>query len=287
MLILKMISNKDKIIRYDIFKSAFVAERSIDVWLPPGYDENPKKTFPVLYMHDGQNIFEHSLAFAGQAWKADRTIKHLSHNRKIPELIVVAVWNTFYRMREYLPGKPVEKLKPSTRFTFEDEHDGVPLGDDYLKFLVKELKPFIDKNYRTRPDAQHTLIMGSSMGGLISAYAVCEYPEIFGRAGCLSTHWLGSLLGNCYEFSDVMANYLRQNLPNPENHKFYFDFGTLNLDSFYEPHQKKIDLIMKEQGYTSGENWITEKYAGHDHNEASWRLRLSVPLMFLTHDLAK
>jgi hypothetical protein len=280
-----MISQEDKIVRYNIFKSQYVAERCVDIWLPPGYNKASKKNFPVLYMHDGQNIFEDSLAFAGEAWQANQTIRRLSQLGKIPEMIVAAVWNTPARMREYLPGKPVDRLKPSTRFTFEDEHNGGPLGDDYLKFLVKELKPFVDKNYRTNPDARHTFIMGSSMGGLISAYAICEYPEIFGRAGCLSTHWLGSLKGNCYEFSDVMAGYLREYLPSPENHKIYFDFGTINLDSFYEPHQKKIDLVMIEKGYQRGENWLTEKYSGHDHNEISWRRRLSVPLMFLAHDL--
>ncbi len=279
-----MAQKSDTLIRYEVFESQYVAPRTVDIWLPPGYNAEEAKRFPVLYMHDGQNLFDASLAYGGQTWGVDSTIKKLVKQGKISEMIVVGVWNTFYRFTEYMPTKPFLNLPESTKAFLVDEYEGEPQGDEYLKFLVSELKPFIDEHFRTLPDAKNTLIMGSSMGGLISAYAICEYPDVYGGAGCLSTHWIGSLEGEESDFdevSDTMAAWLAENLPEPGNNKIYFDFGTLNLDGFYEPHQQKIDSVMVKRGYTSGKDWITKKFPHHDHNEKSWKKRLNVPLEFL------
>lgn len=280
-----MTQSGDTLIRYDVFESQYVAARTVDVWLPPGYDSNDGKRFPVLYMHDGQNLFDSTHAFDGICWSADAAVMRLSAGGKIPEMIIVGVWNTFYRFTEYMPNRPFRLLSADVQSALEDEYEGEPQGDNYLKFLVSELKPYIDKHYRTLPGRAHTLVMGSSMGGLISAYALCEFPEVFGKAGCLSTHWIGSLAGNLEEVSDAMAIYMTQNLPPPLNHRLYFDFGTINLDSLYEPHQLKIDAVMKKRGYTYGLNWVTRKFVGADHNERDWRDRLHVPLLFLARDM--
>ena len=110
------------------------------------------------------------------------------------------------------------------------------------------------------------------MGGLISAYAISEYPNIFGGAACLSTHWPA--------LDGVFIEYLKNNLPNPENHKIYFDFGTKGLDANYEPYQLEVDLLMSKNGYIEGKNWITKKFVGEDHNENFWRKRFHYPLKF-------
>jgi predicted alpha/beta superfamily hydrolase len=277
-----MAQKKDSLIRYEDFESQYVTPRNVDVWLPPGYFTDPAKKFPVLYMHDGQNLFDDRLAFGGEVWGADTVIKRLSKQDSIPEMIVVGVWNTFYRFTEYLPEKPFRTLDKELQEFLINEYEGEPQSDAYLKFLTTELKPLIDKKYRTCADRNHTIIMGSSMGGLISVYALCEYPGVFGRAGCLSTHWIGSLAADFDEVSDAMADYLTQKLPPPGTHKIYYDFGTLNLDSMYEPHQLKIDAVMQQLGYAPDKDWLTKKFPGHDHNEKSWRKRLHVPLQFLT-----
>ena len=118
-----------------------------------------------------------------------------------------------------------------------------------------------------------TFTMGSSMGGLISLYAVCEYPDIFGGAGCVSTHW--PIKGG------IVLDYLENRLPPSGENKFYFDFGTETLDSLYEPFQIKADAIMYEAGYIENVNWLTKKFEGHEHSEHAWRKRVYVPLEFL------
>lgn len=155
-------------------------------------------------------------------------------------------------------------------------------SDDYLKFITEELKPFIDRRYAPLPNDESTFIAGSSMGGLISIYAVCEYPEVFGGAACLSTHMIGIFTDENNPIPDVLIEYLRQNLPGPAGHRIYFDYGTETLDVFYETYQLIVDQIMMSKGYSSA-NWQTRKFVGEEHSEEAWRKRLHIPITFLLH----
>jgi predicted alpha/beta superfamily hydrolase len=147
------------------------------------------------------------------------------------------------------------------------------ISDRYLAFLVEELKPFIDASYRTLPDRADTYIMGSSMGGLVSQYAMSRYPDVYGGAGCVSTHWPA---GDGIALEDFAAH-----LPDPATHKYYFDFGTATLDASYEPYQRRADEMLRKAGYVEGRNWITRKFEGAEHSEKAWRLRMDEPLQFL------
>lgn len=111
-------------------------------------------------------------------------------------------------------------------------------------------------------------------------YAICEYPGIFGGAICMSTHWPGILSMNENPVPSVFFNYLKNNLPNPNSHKIYFDYGDQTLDVLYPPLQKQVDGVMVAKGYTS-KNWTTSFFPGENHSEASWSKRLDVPLLFL------
>lgn len=153
-------------------------------------------------------------------------------------------------------------------------------SDNYLKFIVEELKPLIDQKYATKPEKEFTVIAGSSMGGLISMYAICEYPEIFSRAACISTHWPGTFTLENNPIPDAFVSYLSKNLPDPNSHKIYFDYGTATLDALYEPCQMKVDSVMKFKGYSS-ENWTTRKFEGENHTENAWKKRLDIPVTFL------
>ena len=155
-----------------------------------------------------------------------------------------------------------------------------PISDNYLRFIVEELKPYIDRTYATYTDQKHTFISGSSMGGLISLYAICEYPSVFGGAACLSTHWTGIYQNNDNPIPDAIISYLKKNLPNPKNHKIYFDYGDKTLDSLYRRWQEKVDVVMKAKGFST-KNWKTQFFAGKDHSEQSWRERFLIPLEFL------
>jgi predicted alpha/beta superfamily hydrolase len=139
--------------------------------------------------------------------------------------------------------------------------------------MVEELKPFVDRTFRTEPGEAHTFVMGSSIGALISAYAVAEYPGVFGGAACLSTHWPAG--------DGAVIAYLRGHLPDPASHRFYFDHGTETLDARYAPFQAQMDEVMKAHGYRQGVNWITRVFPGADHSEASWSKRVDIPLAFL------
>lgn len=260
--------------RYADFASRFVEARNVDVWCPHGYAEFTRTRYPVLYMHDGQNLFDPALAFGGVDWGIDGAITRLTCNQQIPAPIVVGVWNTPRRRQDYMPQKPLASPKTQDlRARFIQENGGPPQSDAYLKFLVEELKPFIDSEYRTLPDQPHTLIMGSSMGGLASLYALVEYPHVFGRAGCLSTHWpIGE---------DLVLDWLGAALPRPGAHRLYFDFGTETLDAGYEPYQRRMDAILQAAGYVQGRDWMTQKFEGAEHSEKAWRARVHIPLSFL------
>ena len=279
-----------KMIRYENFNSKYTESRNVDVWLPSGY--NPQKKYNVLYMQDGQMLFDSISNWNHQEWCVDETMSKLLQEKKIHDCIIVGIWNSGKnRHSDYCPEKPFESLTPAQQDTLlkTKRKNGAivfaakPNSDNYLKFLVTELKPFIDSVYSTNKNQQQTFIAGSSMGALISVYAICEYPQVFGAAACLSTHWPVIYTNINNSIADSIYSYLKANLPSPKNHKIYFDYGTTTLDTLYEPYQKRVDVLMKQKGFTS-KNWITKRFEGADHSEKAWRNRLNIPLQFLLKD---
>ena len=159
-----------------------------------------------------------------------------------------------------------------------------------VSFIVEELKPRIDREYRVKSDRANTAIMGSSMGGLISLYAINEYPKVFGSAGMVSTHWPlflpakegESITDEEYEaVSSAFERYLAPALAGPKSHRRYFDHGTETLDAVYARYQKRIDAIVARQGYRQGVNWVSRNFPGQAHSEKSWASRVDIPLRFL------
>lgn len=274
--------------RIDSFKSKHVDARNIDIWLPEGYSTENK--YSVLYMHDGQMLFDSATTWNKTAWDVDDVITKLNHENKIKDVIVVGVWNGGKsRHADYFPQKPFELLMQTEKDSIyaAARTNGISVfgdytiqSDNYLKFLTTELKPYIDKHYSTYSNRNHTFIAGSSMGGLISMYAICEYPAIFGGAACLSTHWPGIFEMKGNPIPDAFVKYMSKNLPNPKKHKIYFDYGDQTLDALYPPLQAKVDSVMKARGYTE-KNWITKYFPGENHSEIAWNKRLDIPLLFL------
>jgi enterochelin esterase-like enzyme len=271
-----------RIERLQEFASNYVSARNVDIWLPPGYSD--KQKYAVLYMQDGQMLFDPSITWNKQEWRADEVAAKLMADGKVQPFIIVGVHNSEARYSEYFPQQPfdslpkaiqIDLLGSSTRLFLEPVK-----SDAYLRFLVDELKPYIDQHYSVYADAAHTAIMGSSMGGLISMYAISQYPEIFGSAACLSTHWPGILPHEGNPVPDAFFSYMRQHLPDPATHRIYFDYGTATLDATYPPLQAKADAVMREKAYTAI-NWRTQRFEGADHSEKSWASRLDVPLQFL------
>lgn len=262
------------------FASRYVPARTIAVWLPENYDST--KRYPVLYMHDGQNLFDSTITGNHEEWKVDETITRLIQENRIRTCIVVGIWNMGNtRWHEYFPQKAINYFSPADMYTFRTAYLKTPLqGGDYLKFLVTELKPFVDKSLPTLSDRKNTFIAGSSMGGLISLYALCEYPDVFGGAACISTHWIGGWPPPVDYIPNGFFQYFKKALPSPGMHKIYFDYGTETLDQYYKPYQISVDRILTEKGYTSS-TWITKEFIGENHSEKSWKKRLNFPLEFL------
>jgi enterochelin esterase-like enzyme len=273
--------------RAENFPSKYVAARNIDIWLPANY--NPNKKYAVLYMHDGQNLYDSNTTWNHQSWDVDDVLDKLMQAQTIQDVLVVGIWNGQQsRHAEYFPQKPFESLLPAEKDSITAElqiaartKEGfTPTSDNYLQFLVEELKPYIDSTYSTYTDRAHTFIAGSSMGGLISLYAICEYPKVFGGAACFSTHWPGTFRVDNNPVPEAFVRYIRDHLPDPSSHRLYFDYGDQGLDALYPPLQTKADAVMKAKGF-SEKNWITRYFPGENHSERAWNKRLHIPMLFL------
>jgi predicted alpha/beta superfamily hydrolase len=273
--------------RLENFNSVYVDARNVDIWLPEGYSENQK--YAVLYMHDGNMLYDAETTWNKQSWEVDEVASKLISEGKTKQFMVVGVWNNGQKRHpEYFPQKPYESLNPIQKDTITANLQKAgrtkevfqPISDLYLKFLVSELKPYIDSHFSTLKNKENTFIAGSSMGGLISMYAICEYPDVFGGAACISTHWPGTFSMPNNPIPEAFNNYMNSHLPNPKTHKIYFDYGNKTIDALYPDLQKKVDVLMQKKGFTAT-NWTTQFFDGKDHSEKSWAERLHIPLEFL------
>jgi hypothetical protein len=273
--------------RLTAFPSVHVPPRDVDVWLPPGYSD--KKKYAVLYMQDGQMLFDAGITWNKQEWRADETAARLMAEGKVRPFIIVGIHNGGPRRHvEYFPQKPFEALPQDFRSQLLGMNrnpqqvlfDGAVDSDAYLKFVAEELKPYIDSHFSVATGPEHTAVMGSSMGGLISMYAISEYPQVFGAAACVSTHWPGIFTVDNNPIPQAFFDYMRTALPDPATHRMYFDYGTATLDALYPPLQDRADAVLRERGYTEA-NGKTRRFEGAEHSEQAWAARLDIPLQFL------
>lgn len=261
---------------YNDFSSKYVEARNLRIWTPEDYDS--AKKYDVIYMHDGQNLFDATITWNNQEWGVDECLSRLIKAGEIRPCIVVGIDNSPLRYEEYYPSEICGHIAAGTL------PEGFrPLGDEYLRFVVEEVKPFVDSLYSTWTDASHTFVMGSSCGGLISSYALCEYPEVFGGAACLSTH---SSLTNPYTDIDqkpaaeAYLKYLRENLPADDSHILYMDRGDCPYDSTYAETQDAINDMIDSLGWESSHH-MYRLFPGHSHSEKDWQARLDISVKYL------
>jgi predicted alpha/beta superfamily hydrolase len=236
-------------------------DRDVWVYLPPTYLENARVKLPVVYMHDGQNLFDPTLAFGGNEWKVDETMNDAAESGSIREAIVIGVGNTSARMDEYTP-------------TFDASEGFGGKGDKYLTMLVTELKPVVDGALRTETARESTAIMGSSLGGLISSYAGTTRMDTFGLIGALSpsTWWDSTVI-----IKDVAATKGKSPLPL----KVYVDSGDSGTSSDDMTNTKQLAQTYRDVGYVDGTtlDYLVQK--GATHSEVYWAQRLPGALQFL------
>lgn len=273
--------------RLSNFPSQWVPPRHVEVWIPAGLPEGQK--YAVLYMHDGQMLFDAKTTWNHQEWQVDEVAQRLMNEGKTIPFLVVGVFNgDVNRHAEYFPEKPFAALSNATQQQYyqlkrDPAHalfSQAIYSDNYLKFLVQELKPYIDQHFPVYTDRDHTFVMGSSMGGLISMYALSEYPEVFGGAACLSTHWPGIFNQENNPVPAQFFSYMRQHLPKANSRKLYFDYGDQTLDAWYPPLQRQADDLLTELGWQAP-MWQSQFFKGAAHSEVDWAKRLDVPLTFL------
>jgi predicted alpha/beta superfamily hydrolase len=235
-------------------------DRAIWAYLPPSYAENTRASFPVLYMHDGQNLFDPALAFGGNEWKVDETLDAAAEDGTIEEIVVIGVENTAQRIYEYTP-------------TTDSSTAGGGGGDKYLTLLVDELKPQIDALLRTRPGRANTGILGSSLGGLISAYAGVRRPDVWGIVGAMSpsTWWNnGVIIGDVGAMPSTMRPA-----------RVYVDSGDSGPSSDDVTNTNMLASTYLNIGYATGVDFLHVVQAGGQHNEVYWAQRLPGALQFL------
>ncbi len=270
------------------FPSKHVPPRHVDVWLPDGYPDGGP--YDVLYMHDGQMLFDAGTTWNRQEWRVDEVAGALVAKGELRPFIVVGVWNAGpRRWAEYFPQPAFESLDAAQRawVVAQAREAKQPLAGErvhsraYLRFLVDELKPEVERRFRVVTGPAHTAVMGSSMGGLASLHALSEYPAVFGAAACVSTHWPGGIPDPDSPLPDALRRYVAERLPQAGTHRIYFDHGDRTLDALYPPLQAQVDPLLAAKGYVQGRDWVTRSFPGTDHSEASWAARLDVPLRFL------
>ena len=281
---------RGKVVRLAPVGTDVLVERPLSIYLPPGYAA-ASESYPVIYAMDGQNLFEPGHSFGGVEWGLDEWMDRLIADGRIRPAIIVGIWNTSARGREYAPQAVFTELPLEGQARAMDAWGGVVLSDAYLRFVVEDIKPLIDARFRTQPQAETTAIMGSSMGGLISLYALAEYPDTFGAAAGLSTHWP---IYADQRFADpdvadgwrgeallAWSAYLADARLDPAHQRLWLDHGTINLDALYPPYQAEIGIMLAARGFVEGGRYRSRRYEGADHNEAAWHERLADPLVFL------
>ncbi len=253
----------------DISSNFLTETRHVEIWLPPGYDDDSDHRYRVIYMSDGENLFDPRIANTGIDWGVDEAMMRGAEQGLFDPAIVVATWSTAKRRIEYSPW-----------------HD----APEYARFLIEELMPRVNAEFRTLTGSDSTFVMGSSMGGLLSYYLVKNHPDVFSACGCVSTAFLVSekrlAQFDGAEQSEFDATpYIIRDIENgdtvPRGVRMFFDHGTEGLDAEYGPQHAAVRDWLLEQGFEDGQDFLVRVYEGANHNEASWRARLGDQLAWL------
>jgi enterochelin esterase-like enzyme len=264
--------------RFPQFTSQYVPSRDVVVWLPEGYQIGD--SCDVLYMHDGNMLFDATTTWNRREWQVDEVTDSLIQAGLIRPCIVVGIYNTDDRLAEYFPAKTWQHVAETDR---KDADLKKLTADAYLQFIVEELKPFIDQRYKPLTTREHTFMMGSSMGGLISLYALCECPQVFGGVACLSSHLSMAHLPNGVDgepWATGFRNYVGQHLPEVNGSLIYMDHGTEGFDADYGQYQEQLDSVIRAKGWDA-QHYMSLVFDGDDHNETCWGKRINQPLQFL------
>ena len=270
---------------------AMLPPQRITIRLPAGYDSSDRR-YPVLYMYDGQNLFDPATTHYGKAWMVQDVVDGLVAEGKTEPHIIVGLWSQDGegdRYRQYLPKPAAVGASGPLAADVTDYAAGKPVVSDlHLAWLADTMKPWVDAHFRTRPAREDTTIIGASMGGVMACYAAIERPDIFGRAACVSSHWpIGNPEADDAQRAQAIAvwdAWLAARLDDPDGQRIWMDHGTALLDAFYPPYQRAITRIFEREGWVRGRDFEAREYEGAEHDEIAWNARLPDMLTFLWSD---
>lgn len=276
--------DQGRLIEYRDVAAAGLPTQRLTIWLPPGYDASERR-YPVLYMHDGHNLFDRRNSNFDKIWVADKAML-AAMAKGVEPRIIIGIWAPDAdRFREYLPRPAYDAAPPELRAKMDLMAKGPVISAQYLAWIVDVLKPWVDRSFRTRAARDDTAIIGSSMGGLMSCYAIAVRPEVFGRAACMSSHWPAAIpdavAGYDAQAAKVWHDYFSSTLGKPDARRVWMDHGDATLDQFYAPYQKEVDRAFLNAGWQEGVDFESRFYPGAPHDENAWAARLPDVLAWL------
>lgn len=268
-----------RLIEYERVPAAGLPDQRLSIWLPPGYDAGAGR-YPVLYMHDGHNLFDLKHSNFNKIWAADKAMLAATASGAVEPHIIIGIWAPGPdRYRQYLPRSAYDAAPAPLRAQMDAmANGGAVVSDRYLAWIAGPLKAWVDASFRTRPGRDDTAIIGSSMGGLMSCYAFLEKPDVFGRAGCVSSHWPAVdprvVAGEDSGVKQLWDGWLAARLGAPDGRRVWLDHGTATLDAFYAPYQQVVDARFVAAGWQKGRDFESRVYDGAEHEENAWAARL-------------
>lgn len=260
-----------------------VSEDRIFIWIPTQGLDSIRN---ILYMHDGQNLFDPTTTWNNQAWMVRESLDSLITHGHIEHTLLVALPHSTYRHSEYTPERPFHSLPADIRQQYlqSTRDDGTPyysrevLGNAYLQYLVDQVMPAVEHRYLYHRQSVRSYISGASMGGLISWYAQLIYPDRFSGAACFATHWpLTREIPS--PAAESFVSFFYQKIHSIRDSKWYFDYAGRGIDTLYQPYQKTIDQLLTSNLKT--QNFKSLYYPDHDHSEYYWMQRFASAIVFL------
>ena len=267
-----------RFIEYERVAAEGLPDQRLSIWLPPGYDASDAR-YPVLYMHDGHNLFDVKNSNFNKIWAADKAMLAAVQSGKVEPHIIIGIWAPGRdRHRQYLPRSAYDLASGNLRQQLDAATPGGVISQAYLAWIAGPLKSWVDTSFRTRSGRNDTAIVGSSMGGLMSCYAFLEAPKVFGRAGCVSSHWPAvdprAITADEAQLKALWDSWFAARLGMPDRRRVWMDHGTATLDQFYAPYQQVVDARFAAAGWQKGRDWESKVYEGAEHEENAWAARL-------------
>ena len=267
-----------RFIEYERVAAEGLPDQRLTIWLPPGYDMTTGR-YPVLYMHDGHNLFDVKNSNFNKIWAAHKAMLAAVQSGKVEPHIIIGIWAPGRdRHRQYLPRSAYDLASGNLRQQLDAATPGRVISQAYLAWIAGPLKNWVDTSFRTRTGRNDTAIVGSSMGGLMSCYAFLEAPEVFGRAGCVSSHWPAvdprAITADEAQLKALWDGWFAARLGAPDGRRVWMDHGTATLDAYYAPYQQVVDARFAAAGWQKGRDWESKVYEGAEHEENAWAARL-------------